>query len=229
MERAHDVELQESRRKAWRGGEHAIELADAERNRRYGNDQNADQDRTANLERIQNSDDEETCDSEQRTGFGQITKADERCFIVNHDASSFQADERQEHADTGCNRASKRMRNAFHQPAADTRYRQKKEDDAGNENRTERLLPAEAHGSNDREREECVEAHAGRHADRPVGDKRHDDRAERSGETGRHENRAFIHARGGQDIRVDKDDVRHRQEGRHAGDDFRPRVGAVFL
>ncbi len=79
------------------------------------------------------------------------------------------------------------------------------------------------------EGEEGVQPHARRHRDRPVGVERHDRRAERRGEAGRDEHRALVHAGRGEDLRVDEDDVGHRQERRDPGDHLGAHVGAVFL
>lgn len=79
------------------------------------------------------------------------------------------------------------------------------------------------------EGEEGVKPHAGRHADRPVRNERHDDRAKSCRKAGGNENSVSVHTRSGQNVRVHEDDVRHRQEGRHAGNDFRSRRSAVFL
>ncbi|MCY1233333.1 hypothetical protein D9M72_458710 [compost metagenome] len=110
------------------------------------------------------------------------------------------------------------MRNARNQPASHPGYGEDQEDHTRDEDRAQRLLPGEAEGSDDGEGEEGVEAHAGRHADRPVGDERHDGGAECGGDTGCDEDGIPIHARARQDVGVDEDDVGHRQECRDTGD-----------
>ncbi|MCY1297447.1 hypothetical protein D9M70_468860 [compost metagenome] len=106
MQSAHDVELQEGRSNARRRRDDALELTDAKDHRQYRDDQDADQDRAANLQRIEHGDHEEAEDGEQRSGLLEIAEAHERCRIVNDDAGVLQGDDAEEEADTGGNRAS---------------------------------------------------------------------------------------------------------------------------
>ncbi|MCY1371916.1 hypothetical protein D9M69_590850 [compost metagenome] len=121
------------------------------------------------------------------------------------------------------------MRNTLDQPTPDTCYREKQEDNAGNEDRAKRLLPREAHSTDDRKGEEGIQAHTRCHANRPIGDERHDNRTQCCRKTCSNEDCVAIHTCCGQNIRIDEDNVRHRQEGRHASDDFRSHRCAMFL
>jgi hypothetical protein len=62
-----------------------------------------------------------------------------------------------------------------------------------------------------------------------VGVHAHDDRADRRRDAGGDEHRVVRHARIGQDVRVDEDDVRHGEERRQAGQHLGADVGLVFL
>ena len=131
--------------------------------------EDADQDRALDLQGVERGDHEEAEDREQRRRLGHVAEADEGRLVGDDDAGVLQRDDAEEHADAGGDRAAHRVRDAGDQPAADAGDGQDQEDDAGDEHRAERLLPGEAHGADDGEGEEGVEAHAGRHGDRPVG------------------------------------------------------------
>lgn len=71
----------------------------------------------------------------------EIAHANQRCLIADDNTSTFKANKRQEHANTGRNGASQGMRNAIHQPASHAGYGQEQEDNTGNKDRAQRLLP----------------------------------------------------------------------------------------
>ena len=151
------------------GGHDAAELGDAEQDRDHGDDEDADQDRALDLERVERGDEEEAEDGEQRRRLGHVAEGDEGRLAGDDDAGVLQRDDAEEHADAGGDGAAHRVRDALDQPAADAGDGQDQEDAAGDEDRAERLLPGEAHGADDGEGEEGVEPHARRHGDRPVG------------------------------------------------------------
>lgn len=85
-----------------------------------------------------------------------------------------------------------------------------------------------AESRNHGEGEEGIEPHARCHADRPIGDESHDDRTQRGCETGGDKDRVAVHAGRRQNVGIDEDDVGHRQECRHAGNEFGARGRAVL-
>ena len=92
--------------------------------------------------------------------------------------------------------------------------RERQEDDAVDEDHAEGLAPGHALRQADREREEGVDPHPRRHGDRVVGEQRHERRRDGGRYRGHRDQRALVHARVGQDGRVDGEDVGHRGEGR---------------
>ena len=84
------------------------------------------------------------------------------------------------------------------------------------------------HAADHAEGEVGVQPHAGRQRDRVVGQEGHQEAADGRRHAGRREHRAERHARRLQDVRVDEDDVGHRQEGRDPGHDLGPDVGLVL-
>ena len=116
----------------------------------------------------------------------------------------------------------------FDDVLSDPEYRNQEEQHAGAEHGGERLLPGVFVGQHDREGEEGVDAHAGRERDRIIGIERHHQGAHRRGHTGRDEHRARIHPGFAENDRVDEDDVDHRQERGHTGNEFGADVGALL-
>ncbi len=88
-------------------------------------------------------------------------------------------------------------------------------------------MPGQAGRADHGEGEKRIQAHARRHADREVRRERHDQRSQRGGQAGGDEHRAGVHAGGREDLRIDEDDVGHRQEGGGAGQQLGADGGAV--
>jgi len=74
----------------------------------------------------------------------------------------------------------------------------------------------------------ALKPHARRQRDRIIGVERHHQRRYRGGNAGRDEHRAFVHAGIAENLRIDEDDVNHRQESGQSGDEFGARIGAGF-
>jgi hypothetical protein len=166
--------------------------------------------------------------AEDRGPLLQIAKRHESGGMHHHDLRFLERDDRKEQADAGRDRELEVLRNRSDDVFADAEDRNQKEQHARAEHRRQRLLPgvfvAEHHG----EREERVQPHAGRERDRVVGEERHHQGRDRSRDAGRNEHRARIHSGLGQNLRIDEDDVDHRQKGGEAGDELGADVGAVF-
>ena len=102
-------------------------------------------------------------------------------------------------------------------------------DQAAQEHHAQRLLPGEAEAEAHGVGEEGVQAHAGGLRVRNVGEQAHHERADDGRDDGCQEHAAPRHAGLRQDLRVDDDDVRHGEERRQTGHDFRGYGGAVLL
>ena len=85
------------------------------------------------------------------------------------------------------------------------------------------------HAEYDAKREECVLPHTWRLRDRVVRVQAHDDGSKRRCNTRRDEHRAKVHARLGQDRRIDNGDVRHRQERGQSRRRLDPGSGRVLV
>ena len=81
----------------------------------------------------------------------------------------------------------------------------------------------------DGEGEERIEPHAGRQRDRVIGIERHHHGGDRGGNAGGDEHRALVHAGIAENLRIDEDDVDHRQERGQAGDEFGADVAARLV
>ena len=83
-------------------------------------------------------------------------------------------------------------------------------------------------GSDNRRGKHRIQPHARRKGDRVVGQHRHYEATNRCRE-GRHRNHgSLVQAGSGHDARIHRQDVRHRREGRDAGDYFSADCGFVF-
>ncbi len=118
--------------------------------------------------------------------------------------------------------------NAPNQPGPDASHRQNQEDHAGNKDRAQCLLPGIAQGGDHGEGKKGVQAHARCHADRPVGHKGHDERAQSSSQAGGYKNGIAIHPCGRQDVWIHKNNVGHGQEGSDTCQDLGTDVGAML-
>ena len=102
-------------------------------------------------------------------------------------------------------------------------------DQAAQEHHAHGLLPAEAEAEAHGVGEERVEAHAGGLGVRHVGEQAHDQGADDGRDDGGQEHAAPRHTRLRQDLRVDDDDVSHREERGQAGQNLSRDGRAVFL
>ena len=102
-------------------------------------------------------------------------------------------------------------------------------DEAAQEHHAQRLLPRELQTEAHRVGEERVEAHAGRLRVRHIGEQAHDERADDGRDDRCQEHAAPRHAGLVQDLRIDDDDVAHREERGEAGHDLRGHGRAVLL
>ncbi|CSC03954.1 Uncharacterised protein [Vibrio cholerae] len=85
-----------------------------------------------------------------------------------------------------------------------------------------------SHTKNHTISEEGIKPHTWRLSDRIIGNKTHNETANRGRQTGRHENRTAIHSRIRQNGWVNKNNVSHGQESRDPSEDLSAHVRAVF-
>lgn len=120
-------------------------------------------------------------------------------------------------------------RNGINDLLADRRDGDRQEDQAGDEHDRQTLLPGVAHFGADGVGEERIQTHAG---SLRKGNVRHEggqEAADGGGDAGGQHDGGLIHARLGQEVGVDEDDVSHREERRQAADHFRADVGVVLF
>ncbi len=102
-------------------------------------------------------------------------------------------------------------------------YADDEEQHARHEHRAQRDLPGHAHALHHGEGEVGVEPHARCERQRQIREQAHRRGADRRGDAGGDERGAMVDPRGRQDLRVDHDDVGHRQvrgeSGQHLGAD----------
>ncbi len=222
------IELQERRGDRRRRRGNAAERTDARQNGGDRDEKNSDQNRAWNSERVETRDREEAENAQKHARRRHVAERHVGGRVRDDKSRALHRDERQEESDARRDRAAHGMRDACDEPPPDSGERQDQEDHARDEDGAERLLPAIAELPDDRECKEGVEPHARRHGDRPVGPEAHDGRTDRRGKAGRDEDGVAVHPRAGKNLRIDEDDVSHRDEGRDAGNDFRSNVRLQF-
>src|SRR5690606_23745159 len=174
---AREIQLQQGRGQAGRGGNKAVSAGQAQRQADKGNDQDADHYRTGNLAIGQGDDDGKTQGRQQRAGLGHITEADQGGGVIHHDTGALQVNQRQEQADAGGDGRAQGQTSAVDQTFADLEDAQYEEQEAADEHGTQGHRPAVAHGTDHGIGEEGVQPHAGRQGERVVGPEAHDQRA----------------------------------------------------
>ena len=190
-------------------------------NQRRGDD--AEHDRRRHPANQEHRGDREAEDRDERRRGAERSQRNERRRIRYDQAAIFQPDERQKRADAGRHRVFERQRNGAHDGLARTDERQRHEDDARNEHRAQRRLIRNLLTQHDGIGEIRVEAHSRRLGERIARDEGHQERAERRGERGDHEQfgkGVRDRDRVAEHQRVDEQHVRHRQERREAGSQF---------
>ena len=137
-------------------------------------------------------------------------------------------DECDEETDSGRGRMLQAIRHAVDDLFADARDREHEENNAGEENYAQRSAPRNVHAQANRISEVGVERHSRSERDGIVGVKAHHQGADRGREAGGENHSLDRHPRLGQDLRIDDDDVGHRQESREAAEKFLLYGGLIF-
>ncbi|MNI57158.1 hypothetical protein D3C73_1122020 [compost metagenome] len=192
-----------------------------------GNGDDADEDRTEHFVIAEDGDHQEAYGREQWARFAQGAELDQGGRAINDDARSFQTDQTEEQTDAGAHGEAQADRDAVEQPFANPREGQNHEQHTGDKHRTKRGFPVVAHGADHGISEERVQTHARRQADRPVRVQAHQQAAQCSGDTGGDERRAVIDPGVSHDVRVDENDVGHRDEGSQTGNQLGLHRGAM--
>ena len=149
--------------------------------------------------------------------------------IGNDDIGGTQSDESDEQTDACRHCPFQVDRDCVENRFAHIGKRQDNENHAFQTNGGESGLPGIAHLSDDSEREERIQPHAGSEGEGVIGKECHKDSTDEGSEGGRCKKRAFVHAGGAHDAGVDCQDIRHRHESRDARHDFCPDGRVIFL
>ena len=137
-------------------------------------------------------------------------------------------DESDEEADAGRGRMLQAIRHAVDDLFADARNSEHEENNAGKENYAQRSAPGNVHAQANGIGKVGVERHSRRERNGIVGVKAHHQRADRGGKASGENHALDRHPRLGQDLRIDDDDVSHRQESGEAAEKFLLHGGLIF-
>ena len=200
--------------------------------------EDAPEDRAADAALAQHRDGDERPDSHEDGHNGAPSRAAEQIQghepdagrrIVHDDAGVLKAEEGDKQTDTGGDRRLDRRGDGVEDEAAQAGDGQQDENNAVRQHEKQRVGVAEAETEADRVDKKGVEAHAARLRKRQVGQQTDEQRADDGGERRGDIDRAVAHvAEAREHAGIDHEDIRHRHEDRHAGDDLGPHIRAVF-
>lgn len=147
---------------------------------------------------------------------------------INRQTRVLQTDKADEQTNADGNAALERQRDGVENRLANVRQAQHDKDETLNKDRQQRDLPGVTHAQHNRVGEERIQTHARRQRERQVRHQSHARRADKGRNRGRQQDGSGVHARSGQDARIDRQDVSHGHKGGDARHDFRFNIGFVF-
>jgi hypothetical protein len=200
--------------------EHAEDEAEDGRRRDPGHE------RAARPARGEHDGDEQAAERDERRARREVAEADPGRRVVDDDAALAQPDERDEERDPDADGELELERHRADDRLAQPREHEDEGDRALEHDAGHRHGPLHALALHEVERHDRVQAQAGRKGEREVRREAHDRREERGGQRGGHGDGLERQPGGGEDRRVDEDDVRHRQERRGAPEHLRARRAA---
>ena len=227
MDGAAQIKLQESGRRVGQGDDGGGPVRDAAQHAEKRSADDTDQDCAVDLSRHQDERQDEAEAGGLHFAVGKTSQADKRSGIGDHQFRIPQPDESDEKTDPGRGGMLQAIRHAVDDLFADARDREHEENNAREENYAERSAPRNVHAQANGISEVGIERHSGRERDGIVGVKAHDQRADRGREASGKNHALDRHPRLGQDLRIDDDDVGHRQESCKAAEKFLLHGGLV--
>ena len=228
MDGAAKIELQKSRRRMRHGQNRRGPIRDAAQHSQQRGPDYTDQYPAVDLARHQDERQRQPEASCLHFAVGETSQADECCRIGDHEFCVSQSDECDEKPNSGRGGMLQAIGHAVDDLFAHAGDREHKEYNPGKENDAERGSPGNVHVQANGVSEVGVERHSRGKRDGIVGVNAHDQRANRRREASG-KNHAFDrHPCLGQNLRVDDDDVRHRQESGQAAEKFLLYGGLIF-
>ena len=203
----------------WRGND-AVIVNVAQHPAQQRGHHDGDQHRSVNVARGQNRNDKEAQHAQQYAVRSQVTDRYQSVLVRHDNAGVFQAHHTDEQTDTAGDTHTQAHRDIGNHPIAHAENRQQQQTDSAPEDGAHTHLPRQAHCLHHHEREEGVQTHRRSQCHRQVGEYAHQDTAQRRNQAGGDKHRAGVHASDAKNLRVNENDVDHRQEGRETGDHF---------
>ncbi len=227
MNGAAQIKLQECRRRVGQGDDRRGPTGDAAQHADQRGAHDADQDSAINFSRHQNQRQDQAEAGRLHVAVGKTSQADKRSRVGHHEFRVPEADECDEEADSGRGRMLEAIRHPVDDLFAEPGDGEHEEHNPGEKNHAERSAPRNVHAQANVISEVGIERHSGSERNRIVGVQPHHQGADRGGEAGGKNHALDRHARLGQDLRVDDDDVGHRQECCQAAEKFLLHGGLV--
>ena len=148
--------------------------------------------------------------------------------VADDDLRTGQADEADEEADTGRDGFLQIERDRIEDRFTDIREREHDEDDTLDEDGSQCHFPSVAHLLYDGEGEEGIQPHARCQGEGVIRKSGHEDSPQKTGDSGRCQDSALVHAGCAHDGRIDSQDVSHGHKGGDTRHDFRLDGCTVF-
>ena len=173
-----------------------------------------------NIAGSQDGDDKEAQHAQQHVMRGQVTDAHQRIRVRHDHAGVFQPHHPDKQTDTAGDAHAQAHGNVRNHPVTHAENGQQQQANRAPEDGAHTHLPRQPHRLNHHEGKERIQTHRRGQRDRQVSEHTHQNAAEGRDQTGSHEDGAGIHASNAQNLRVNKNDIDHRQEGGETGDHF---------
>ena len=173
-----------------------------------------------NIAGRQNRDDKEAQHAQQNAVRRQITNAHQGFWVRDDNARVFQPHHADEQADPAGDPHAQAHRDIGNHPVTHAENGQQQQADSAPEDGAHPHLPRQPHRLHDNKCKEGVKTHRRCQRHREVSKHAHQNTAESSNQTGGDEDGAGIHASNAQNLRVNKNDIHHRQEGGETSDHF---------
>ena len=177
----------------------------------------------------QNRNNKEAKNAQQYAVGRQVADAHQGFRVGDDHAGVLQAHHTDEQANTAGDTDTQANRDIGDHPVANLKYRQQQETHRAPEDSAHRDLPRQTHRADHDKGEKGVQAHRWRQRHRQVSQQAHENTTKGGDQTGGDKHRFGVHPGGTQNLRVDENDIHHRQEGGEPGNGLGTSGGAVLF
>ena len=189
--------------------------------------EDADKHCGTNAHNLQQRDEEEAEDGKSRLRRAQVAERYGCGGAGDDDAGVAESDESNKEADASANSGVEFVGNGCDETLTDAGEGQDKKDNSGEKDGTQSGLPGDVHAFDHGVGEVGIQPHTRSEGQRVVGKRSHKNAAKGRTETGSGGDGGEWHSGLTEDVRIDEDDVSHRDERREACENLSAPVGGV--